>query len=223
MNAVILSCTTLLDYVQIAQKTCKTNFPVIELDRQYHVEPSQMRKHILHTLAGLSPNVDTALVAMGFCGGSWQDVSCSKTLVIPRVADCVALALTTPERYAPDLKEPGHMYLFGSGETSFSVQAIYESLLKEYDEEMADIVFDMYFEHYYHLDIIDNGLYDCYDLNYVEHAQVDADRIHTELDFVPGSNILLEKLVSGKWDEQFLVVQPNTTITQGKFFDFIPK
>ena len=158
MNTVILSCTTLLEYVQIAQKTCKTNFPVIELDRQYHVEPSQMRKHILHTLAGLSPNVDTALVAMGFCGGSWQDVSCSKTLVIPRVADCVALALTTPERYAPDLKEPGHMYLFGSGETGFSVQAIYESLLKEYNKEMADIVFNMYFEHYYHLDIIDNGL-----------------------------------------------------------------
>ena len=65
MNAVILSCTTLLDYVQIAQKTCKTNFPVIELDRQYHVEPSKMRKHILHTLAGLSPSVDTVLVAMG--------------------------------------------------------------------------------------------------------------------------------------------------------------
>ena len=45
-NTVILSCTTLLDYVQIAQKTCKTNFPVIELDRQYHVKSSQMRKHI---------------------------------------------------------------------------------------------------------------------------------------------------------------------------------
>ncbi|RHO77524.1 DUF1638 domain-containing protein [Ruminococcus sp. AF45-4BH] len=39
-------------------------------------------------------------------------MSCSKTLVIPRVADCVELTLTTPEQYAPDLKEPGHMYLF---------------------------------------------------------------------------------------------------------------
>ena len=84
---------------------------------------------------------------------------------------------------------------------------------------MADIVFNMYFEHYYYLDIIDNGLYNCYDLNYVERAQADADRIHAELDFVPGSNILLEKLVSGKWDEQFFVASPNTRITQGKFFD----
>ena len=58
---------------------------------------------------------------------------------------------------------------------------------------MADIV-NMYFEYYYYLDIIDNGLYNCYDLNYMERAQADADRIHAELDFVPGSNILLEKL-----------------------------
>lgn len=219
MSTVILSCTTLLEYVQQAQKTCYTDFPIIELNRQYHIEPSKMKEHILQTLSSLPSDVDTVLVAMGFCGGSWQDVSCSKTLVIPRVADCIALALTTPEQYAPDLKEPGHMYLFGNGENGFSIQAIYESLLKEYDKEMADIVFNMYFENYYHLDIIDNGLYDCYDLDYVERAQEDADRIHAKLDFVPGSNILLEKLVSGHWDNQFLIVQPNMTITQGTFFD----
>lgn len=40
-----------------------------------------------------------------------------------------------------------------------------------------------------------------------------------ELDFVAGSNILPEKLVSGKWDSQFLVVPPNANITQGVFFD----
>lgn len=66
---------------------------------------------------------------------------------------------------------------------------------------MADIV-NMYFEYYYYLDIIDNGLYNCYDLNYVECAQADADRIHAELDFVPGSNILLEKLNGNNHEKQ---------------------
>lgn len=121
MSTVILSCTTLLEYVQQAQKICGTDFPIIELNRQYHIEPSKMKEHILQTLSSLPSDVDTVLVAMGFCGGSWQDVSCSKTLVIPRVADCVALTLTTSEQYAPDLKEPGHMYLFGNGENGFSV------------------------------------------------------------------------------------------------------
>lgn len=218
MNTVILSCTTLLEYVQQAQNTCNTNFPVIELNRQYHVEPSKMKEHILQTLAGLSKDIDTVLVAMGFCGGSWQNVSSSKRLVIPRVADCVALELTTPEHYTPDLKETGHMYLFGDAKNGFSIRAIYENLLEQYDKEMADIIFDRYFEYYYHLDIIDNGLYDCYNLDYVKRAQADADRIHAELDFVPGSNILLEKLVSSQWDEQFFVVEPNHTITQENFF-----
>ena len=78
MNAVILSCTTLMEYVRQAQNVCHTDYPVIELDRQYHVEPEKMREHILQTLEKLPPEVDTVLVAMGFCGGSWQGVSCEK-------------------------------------------------------------------------------------------------------------------------------------------------
>lgn len=219
MHAVILSCTTLLEYVNEAQRVRGTAYPVIELDRKYHEEPEKMRAHILESIDKVSEEVDTILVAMGFCGGSWQDVTCQHRIVIPRVADCVALALTTPERYAPDLKKPGHMYLFGEGDTGFSIHTIYDSLREQYDEEMADIVFDMYFEHYYHVDIIDNGLYDCYALPYVEKAQQDADRIHAELAYVIGSNILLEKLVAGDWDQEFLVVEPGTKITQGLFYD----
>lgn len=219
MNTVILSCTTLLEAVQAAQNACGTSYPVIELDRRYHIEPEQMREHILQTLSALPGGVETVLVAMGFCGGSWQNVSCDRNLVIPRVADCVALTLTTPERYAPDLKEFGHMYLFGKGEYGFSVRAVYQSLLEQYDKLRADSMFERYFEHYGHLDIIDNGLYDCYDPDYVEEAQRDADQIHADLDFVPGSNILLEKLLSGKWDESFVVIAPGTRITQGVFYD----
>ena len=44
-----------------------------------------MREHILVKISELPQEVDTVLVAMGFCGGSWQDVCCDKRLVIPRV------------------------------------------------------------------------------------------------------------------------------------------
>lgn len=107
-----------------------------------------------------------------------------------------------------------HTYQLG-----FSVQSVYDSLLHQYDKTQAELIFNMYFEHYNHLDIIDNGLYDCYDLKYVEQAQKEADKIHAVLDYVPGSNILLEDLVSGRWDQRFLVVQPYTNITQGFFYD----
>lgn len=53
----------------------------------------------------------------------------------------------------------------------------------------------------------------------MEAVQADADRIHAELAFVDGGNLLLEKLLSGRWDKQFFVAEPGTTIRQGTFFE----
>lgn len=65
MSTVIFSCTTLLEYVQQAQNICDTDFPIIELNRQYHIEPSKMKGHILQALSSLPSDVDTIFVAMG--------------------------------------------------------------------------------------------------------------------------------------------------------------
>lgn len=219
MNAVILSCSTLSDYVRAAQQTCQTDFPVIFLDRNFHVEPSRMREHILQTIRDLPEEINTVLVAMGFCGGSWQDVTCPKKLIIPRVDDCVSLVMTTTESVNPCTKQVGHMYVFGGESGGFSIGGIYESLVREHGPEMAQSIFDMLFDHYRNVDMIDTGIYDCYDPDFVETVQADADRIHADLDYIPGSNLLLEKLVSGRWDNQFFIVEPGKRITQGDFFN----
>ena len=67
--------------------------------------------------------------------------------------------------------------------------------------------------------IIDTGLNNCYDEDYVAAAQESADRINAGLDYVEGSNRILEKLVSGQWDEQFIVAEPGRTIRHGDFFE----
>ena len=66
-------------------------------------------------------------------------------------------------------------------------------------------------------DIIDTGVFDCYEDSYVESIQKQADLIHCELGYVEGSNRNLEKLVSGQWDEQFLIVPPSTVLTKSAF------
>lgn len=53
---------------------------------------------------------------------------------------------------------------------------------------------------------------------YVEAAQENADVMKVALDYVEGSNHLLEKLVSGRWDEQFLVAEPGHLIRHADFF-----
>ena len=83
MNTVILSCESLEVYVAAAQKTAGTTYPVIWLKQKYHEEPAVMRSHILETIASLPKEVDTVLVAMGFCGGSWDAVTADRRIVLP--------------------------------------------------------------------------------------------------------------------------------------------
>ena len=52
---------------------------------------------------------------------------------------------------------------------------------------------------------------------YVEQVQINVDLIRCSLNYVQGSNIILEKLVSGNWDAQFVVAEPGTKIQMKDF------
>ena len=99
----------------------KTDFPVIEADREYHVDPQSMKQCLRNKLAELPDSVENVLAAMACCGGSWDGIR-------------------------------------------------------------------------------------------AERKQENADLIRCILDYVPGSNRILEKLVSGKWDEQFVIFEKGETI-----------
>ena len=217
-DTAILACATLTEYVHAAQRACKTSFPVVFLDRNLHVDPDLMRRYILDAISMLPEDIHTVLVAMGFCGGSWKEVTCPRRLVIPRIDDCVSMVMTTSDELCVDTKEKGHMYEFGAEYDGFSIGGIYDDLVKEYGPEKGKMVFDMMFAGYCNVDIVETGIYDCHEPEFVANALRDAALIDGELAFVPGSNHLLEKLVSRQWDEQFLVVEPGTTITQDMIF-----
>jgi hypothetical protein len=75
----------------------------------------------------------------------------------------------------------------------------------------------LWFAVYTHVDIIDTGIYDCLAKDYIVQARRDADLIHCCLDYVTGSNLLLEKLVSERWDGQFLVTEPGRMLSDRDF------
>lgn len=219
MNAVVLSCESLEAYVSAAQYAAGTAYPVIWLKREYHDDPAKMRTHILERLAALPPETDTVLVAMGFCGGSWDQVTADRRIVLPRVDDCISLLLHTGDDYHPNLKQMGHMYMLDGDPEKFSPERMFDSLCAKHERWKAEIVFDMWFENYHFLDVIDTGLFDCYSEAFVAQAQRSADLIGSALDYVSGSNRILEKLLHGRWDEQFLIAEPGHTIVHRDFFE----
>ena len=221
MLAMILTCSSLQEHVAAAQKKRGTNYDVVVVDRSLHAEPEEMKKQIQKEISMLPRQVDTVLAAMGFCGGVWDHVSFDRTVVIPRTDDCVSLLLHKDDLYHPNLKEMGHLYLYENDPKDFSAISLMRDVSRA-DPSFASLdpeyLRHMLFDHYRNMDIIDTGLNDCYSEDYVEAAQEQADEIGASLDYTEGSIRLLEKLVSGEWDEQFIVAKPGQMIRHGDFF-----
>lgn len=217
MNTIIMVCDSLLRHIDAAQKKAGTSYEVVELDSRLHAEPDKMNEAVFQKMEELPDTVDTVLMAMGLCGGSVSDKPLPRRMVIPKVDDCITLLLHTDQSWHANLKECGHLYLTDTADGHLSVENIQRRLVEGYGEKKGMMVFDMWFKGYKSVDIIDTGVYDCHSDEYRKTAKRNADLIHCPLIYVPGSNLLLEKLVSGKWDHQFLIAEKGRVLAKTDF------
>lgn len=215
MNEVILGCSSMAKAIDAAQKKTGTDHPVYLISRKYHSSPGQMRLHLMEALHTIPESSDTVLVAMGFCGGSWKDIDTEKRIVIPKVDDCITLMLHTDDSPHFNLKQATHLYMRDPYGDDFG--SMHEKLRMKYGEEKGDATFARWFEPFTDLDIIDAGIYDCHSSTFIDKARRDAQAIGCRLNHIKGSNIIMEKLVSGKWDSQFIVNEPHRPLSEENF------
>lgn len=206
-STVILACSSLMDYVNAAQEKVGTDFPVLYMNRVYHRDPKEMRRHILAQLDTLPGGTDTVLIAMGFCGGSWADVEAPCRIVMPKIDDCISLLLQSGDAPVSDLKKPGHLYVREKDPRKESFHAIFDRLTQNINAETKTRYHEDWKRLYSNIDIMDTGLNRCREAAYRAVVQEDADWLDAELSYVSAGTHLLEKLFSGQWDGQFLVVE----------------
>ena len=218
MNAVILACSSMARQVAAAQRKMGTDYPVRCVDRRYHAEPKEMRLRLIEALGGLAGEFDTVLVAMGFCGGSWESVYAPLRVVAPRADDCITILLNTDGAPHENLKEPGHIYIRDTDTGRYSLEGLRESVCERYGREQGLALFDKWFASYTHADIIDTGTYDSRAEDFLAQARRGAEITRCELRHVPGGSVVLEKLVSGDWDDLFVVAEAGETLTREMFF-----
>lgn len=217
MKKMILACSSMVDYIRAVQEKLGTNYPVTWLNKTYHADPLKMRQHILDTVAKIPTEYDTILVVMGYCGGSWENLTLDRRVVLMRVDECVSLLLHVDDAYHPDLKEKGHLYMKDKDPKAFCIEENFEKWTKgRSDEEKAQIR-KAWTDFYTHVDIVDTGMYDCRGETYLAQAQKNADWIGGSVQFRKGGTLLIEKLLSGQWDEQFAVCEPGEKIGREKY------
>ena len=211
---IIFACRYLRAHLDAAQLKMGTDIPVIELDTKLHRQPEKMRARIMQEISCLPPDYGTILVAMAYCGGSWRDIISDRRVVIPRMDDCITILLTVTDDWVSNRKKTGCMYLTDNRNDGMTIPEMYRNYTSLYGERRGKRVFQMMFDSYTSIGIIDSDVYDSYNQEMADYAKLSAELINGSVDHVPGSNMVLEKLVSGNWDEQFLILEPGAFMTE---------
>ncbi len=185
------------------------------LDFGLHLAPGKLKDTLQQTVDASCAGCDTILLGYGLCSlavvGLRAPAGC--TLVMPRVDDCIAIFLGSRQRYSQQARaEPGTYYLTkGWIEVADTPFDEYERMAAQYGEDRARRLMAAMLKHYTRLVYIDTGHAD--KRPYVEYACKTADQFNLRFEELRGSNDLILKLLTGPWDEEFLVVAPGQTIT----------
>lgn len=205
-----------------AQKYADTSYEIFLFNNELHSNLKLVKEEVEKQLDELKEKgVDVVLLAMGLCGNALDGIKTPIKLIVPKVDDCMTMLLHSDDQIHFNLKLMGHFYLT-KGMTELCVDKwsdtgmTYEKMVERFGEEESKEIIRMIYASYSKFDIIDTGVDSIEDI-YLK-AKDKADLAGCSIDTVPGSNIILENMLSGKWDNQFLVFDAGETISM---YDFI--
>jgi hypothetical protein len=216
---VLISCAMVEDEVTCAMKAVGAQIPVIWVDRGYHNEPTRLRAVLQERIDWVEDRgAKTVLLAFGLCGNGAVGLRTrSATLAMPRFDDCINFMLKHGERMQRGLSKAGVMYLTRgwSQDEAATVIGLRERYALKYGERRANIIMRHMFEGYKAVSLIDNGCYDVDSVMPIACATARELGVCTRVD--EGGNEVLEKLLSGRWDDDILVVEPGRALEQDDF------
>ena len=212
MKTVIIACHTLKDELNSAIQEADCPFPVLWIESGLHLYTDTLNKRLQQELARIT-NVDRILLAFGYCGNSLLGLTSPHAqLVFPCVDDCISLLLGSQHARKKISEEMGTYYLTkGWLEFESNIWQEYQYAVKRYGEEKAERLFRQILNHYHRLAVIDTGAYEVAD--FLELTEKIAATLKLSHQIIPGSTSYLKKLLTGPWDDEFVIVPPGEIVT----------
>ena len=188
------------------------------LDFGLHLTPENLRGQLQEAIDAASAGADTIILGYGLCSMAVVGLKANGcTLVVPRVDDCIAIFLGSRSAYLEQFgREPGTYYLTkGWIEVSDTPFTEYERLAEKYGPERAERMIKLMLKNYTRLAFIDTGHYE--QERYRTYARHTAERFELRYEEIPGSKALVEKMLYGPWDDDFVIARPGETISYADF------
>jgi hypothetical protein len=222
MSSAIVACKTISNEVRKAITEAHVTHPVIWIESGLHNWPDKLRQKLQEQISCID-NVEYIIMAFGYCGNSLLGIeSPNAKLVIPRVDDCISLLLGSYQKRQQMAAEMGTYFLTkGWMDYENNILEEYERCIERYGKEKADRVMKIMLENYKRLALIDTGAYDLDDC--LGRSCGFACKLGLRHEVVPGSLDLLKKLLSGPWDEDFLIIPQGEALTFDHFRTDLPR
>lgn len=216
MKRTLIACSTMEDEVKKVYEETGCEIPVIWVERGYHNTPAKLKEKLQSIIDDLQDQ-DEILMTFGLCGNGTEGLVSSKaTLVLPKFDDCINMLLCRGERHSRGLIQTGCIYLTrGWTLDQEAILAQYEKYIEDYGQESAEAILEMMYEHYEKIAVIDTGSYDI--ASTLEYARKAAGLLDLSTETVEGSNRIIKQLLSGQWDENFIIQKPGQPVRAASF------
>lgn len=209
----IVACKTLEDEIKAVNKH---NIDTLMVEYALHRVPDALREK-LKSIVKEAKGYDTILFGYGLCSNGAANLgSHEHTLVIPKVHDCISILLGSRSIYDKEFADFPATYYLSKGWIDQKAGPLdsYKEYIEKYDESTAKWIIDMEYANYKRVVYVHTV--EAPD-KYIEHAKEVADFLGVAFEEREGSLRLLEKLVSGDWDREFIVNPPGQIVMARSF------
>lgn len=211
----VIACATMVEEML---PLLSDDIPYEVLDFGLHLNPPELKRALQEKINEASAKADVLLLGYGLCSMAAVGLKATTaTLVIPKTDDCIAIFLGSGSAYKEQSKtEPGTYYLtkgwIEAGNTPFEEHQL---IVEKYGEEKALRMTRLLLKNYKRLALINTGQYKIE--SYREYTRSKADEFELRFEEIDGSTALIERMLHGPWDEEFVVVEPSNTVTYEDF------
>lgn len=211
MNSLLLACNTIREEICAAADHVQVDMPMIFLESGLHIFPEMLQQRLQEEINSVGPEVSHILLGFGFCGNALVGLrSAKQTLVVPKVDDCITLLLGSIARRMEINRDGSYFLTRGWLDNRVTIWDEYQRCLRNYGEKKTRIIMQSMIGHYRRLVLLETGLPDGGDWR--ERADRMAAAFSLEIIKIAGTYTLIEKLLRGAWDGDFIVIGPGAEI-----------
>ena len=190
-----------------------------KLDFGLHAKPEKLQETLQAAIDDVDGDFDTIILGYGMCANGVIGLKARiSVLVVPRVSDCIAIFLGSAEAYAQQTrKEIGTYYLTkGWIEVCDTPLDEHRRMVEKYGREQADRMMGLMFQNYTRLGYILTGRED--QGKYRRCAREIAQHFALRYEEIQGSARIIQKMVQGPYDDDFIVRPPGQAIAFDDFY-----